>query len=247
MLYYTDVNEHGTGEIGLAINSGRTSDFSGIDYDFGYNATALFPPFGFPTAYAPGLSSSNPISTASTPNIRIFSVRPASATWSVDARYDSFLLTLDPPTTVLDCTGSLVSGAAGQKADYSCLPFQYTAKHLFSVNAHYTLPLPDSIGKIIVGGNFTYTGPSYDAPNSLPSEEPYAWLDAASVANFTIDWKSIAGSSIDAQLFVTNAFDELDRISNSNVSRTTYDTTAIFGAPRMFGGQIKYRFGSFAD
>jgi iron complex outermembrane receptor protein len=49
----------------------------------------------------------------------------------------------------------------------------------------------------------------------------------------------------DGQLHVNNAFDRLYRISNSDSFAAQGFAAAIYGQPRMFGAQIRYRFGSF--
>jgi len=163
-----------------------------------------------------------------------------------DARYDTFLLPIPGAAAgQLDCTGELIS--AGHFADMKCIPFAYVAKNQFSVSGHYTLPLPDSAGSITLGGNVSYNSSVYTSPTALPSQEPFAFIGPYGIANFTIDWKGIMGSSFDGQFFVTNAFDRLYRISNSGGYGTGNGLeTAIYGAPRMFGAQIKYSFGSFA-
>ena len=49
------------------------------------------------------------------------------------------------------------------------------------------LPLPDSIGAIIVGGRYSYITRQYTSPTTLPSQEPFAYLSPYGVANFSVD------------------------------------------------------------
>jgi iron complex outermembrane recepter protein len=162
-----------------------------------------------------------------------------------DAYYKTFLLPVPAAAAAtVDCTGTLIT--AGQTANLSCVPFSYVARDQGSVSAHYTLPLPDSIGSIIPGGRFSYLSRQYTSPTSLPSQEPFAYLSPYGVANFTIDWKRIMGSSLDGQLFINNAFNKLYRISNSGVYAVQDFTAAIYGDPMMFGVQVRYRFGGLA-
>jgi iron complex outermembrane recepter protein len=159
-----------------------------------------------------------------------------------DAYYDKFLLPIPAAAAATaDCTGALITG--GQTANLKCIPFAYVAKDQASVAAHYTLPLPVSLGAIILGGRFSYLTRQYTSPTTLPSQEPFAYLSPYGIANFSIDWKQVLGSSLDGQLFINNAFNKLYRISNSDVFTTESFAAGIYGAPMMFGAQVRYRFG----
>jgi iron complex outermembrane recepter protein len=162
-----------------------------------------------------------------------------------DAYYKTFeLLVPAASAATVDCTGALIT--AGEHADLHCVPFAYVAKDQGSVSAHYTLPLRDSIGAVIVGGRYSYITRQYTSPTTLPSQEPFAYLSPYGVANFSIDWKSIMNGPVDGQFFINNAFNKLYRISNSDVFAVQSFTAAIYGNPMMFGVQVRYRFGGLA-
>jgi len=162
-----------------------------------------------------------------------------------DAYYDKFLLPVAAAAaSTIDCTGALI--AAGHSANMACIPFAYVAKDQVSVSAHYRLPLPQSIGDIITGGRFSYLGRQYTSPTGLPSQVPFGYLSPYGIANFTVDWKGIMGSSVDGQFFINNAFNKLYRISDSGQYASAAYDAGIYGAPMMFGFQVRYRFGGFA-
>jgi iron complex outermembrane receptor protein len=159
-----------------------------------------------------------------------------------DAYYKTFeLLVPAASAATVDCTGALKT--AGEHADLACVPFAYVAKDQGTVSAHYTLPLSDSIGAVILGGRYSYITRQYTSPTTLPSQEPYAYLSPYGVANFSIDWKRIMGGTFDGQFFINNAFNKLYRISNSDVFAVQSFAAAIYGNPMMFGVQVRYRFG----
>jgi len=56
-------------------------------------------------------------------------------------------------------------------------------------------------GDIITGGRFSYLGRQYTSPTALPSQDPFGYLSPYGIANFTVDWKGIMGSSVDGQFF----------------------------------------------
>jgi len=133
-----------------------------------------------------------------------------------DAYYDKFLLPVPAAAaSAIDCTGALIGG--GHSANMTCIPFAYVAKNQASVSAHYRLPLPQSIGDIITGGRFSYLGRQYTSPTGLPSQVPFGYLSPYGIANFTVDWKGIMGSSVDGQFFINNAFNKLYRISDAAI------------------------------
>jgi len=162
-----------------------------------------------------------------------------------DAYYDKFFLPVAAAAaSKIDCTGALIT--AGHSANLTCIPFAYVAKDQVSVSARYTLPLPQSIGDVIAGGRFSYLSSQYTSPTTLPSQEPFVYLSPYGIANFTVDWKKIMGSSFDVQFFINNAFNKVYRISNSSVYAAESFAAGIYGPPMMFGFQARYRFGGFA-
>jgi iron complex outermembrane recepter protein len=64
------------------------------------------------------------------------------------------------------------------------------------------------------------------------------------LVNARLDWNDILRSSFDASLFVTNATDKLYRIGQSSNYYTDGRVASLYGEPRMYGVQLRYRFGS---
>jgi len=113
-------------------------------------------------------------------------------------------------------------------------PLPFTPKHKYTVSANYTLPVPEEIGEISIGGNFTYVGKQFvlaTAYGTLPSYE---------LLNFNVNWKSIGGSPIDLSAFVTNATKEVYYLS---VGDSSGFVNSPVGAPRMYGLRLRYNFG----
>ncbi|HEX7872365.1 MAG TPA: TonB-dependent receptor [Sphingobium sp.] len=133
----------------------------------------------------------------------------------------------------------------------SRLPF--TPDHKLTVSASYVLPLEDSIGPVSVGATFIYTGTVYyGTDNSIarrvasifdPSDPSYdtSYAPSYSLVNFNAGWERIMGSSIDAQFFMTNAFDKRYFDARS-LSGSRGFTSRYYGEPRMYGARLKYSF-----
>ncbi|MCW1431223.1 TonB-dependent receptor [Novosphingobium sp. JCM 18896] len=112
------------------------------------------------------------------------------------------------------------------------LPF--TPKHKYTVSATYTLPLPEEVGEISLGGNFTHVGSQYVLQTAFGTLPSYDLL------NFNLNWKSVAGSPIDLSAFVTNVTKEVYYLS---VGDSSGFVNSPLGAPRMYGLRLRYSFG----
>ncbi|MEO6717031.1 MAG: TonB-dependent receptor, partial [Novosphingobium sp.] len=125
--------------------------------------------------------------------------------------------------------------------------------HKLTVGANYTLPLPDSIGRITFGGLYVYTGKYQVTADSCPILAPpacpiaapgEALLPGTHVVNLNISWEGIAGLPIDASAFVTNVTNEVVVLNRNDSLVQRGFVASLLGEPRMFGVRLKYRFGA---
>ncbi|MBW8754897.1 MAG: TonB-dependent receptor [Sphingomonadales bacterium] len=122
--------------------------------------------------------------------------------------------------------------------------------HQVVASANYALPLPESIGKVTIGGTFVYQSRRrivsdgvVDRTNpALPITSGRGVAPSSSVLNLNAGWENIGGHPIDVQFFMTN-------VTNAHVILQINDNQArgfissIVGEPRMFGARVKVRFG----
>jgi iron complex outermembrane receptor protein len=118
------------------------------------------------------------------------------------------------------------------------LPF--SPKNKFSANATYRLPVPENLGIVSLNAIFTYT-----SGQLVTQASPLATIPPYGLVNMNLTWNSIAGSSIDAELFASNI---ADRLYYNNVTQF-FDTALGFesrylGEPRMYGLRVRMRFGN---
>lgn len=144
-------------------------------------------------------------------------------------------------------TQNLTFTAAGsytdQKVDKLSIPagFSYserdvtlpTPKTSATLAFQWTLPWQLLEGDFTLSGDYYWTDSWQAQTVELPSYE---------LANFRFEWNDIVGS-FDAALFVTNAFDEEYATAPVALVPSLPVGTAIYGAPRMFGMDVTYRFG----
>ncbi len=156
----------------------------------------------------------------------------SSAYSYMDAKYQKFEL------PVIDASGAIIGST-----DLSDIPFQFAPKHILNLGARYATELGGQIGSIVASANYSYTSQQYTSPTAPPSQEPYAFIPSYGLLNLSLSWKNFLGSSMDATLYATNVTNRLYVVS----ARASYGSgyaTAVYGEPRMYGLQLRYRFGN---
>jgi len=120
-------------------------------------------------------------------------------------------------------------------------PLSYSPKNRLTLTGTYTLPIDESIGRISLGATYTYTS----SQNGIArTASPFYRLPATNLLNLNAEWEDIAGSPISLAAFVTNVTNELYPVAaGGNWLFAGYQSVNV-GAPRMFGGRIRYRFGN---
>jgi len=116
-------------------------------------------------------------------------------------------------------------------------PLPGSPKNNATLTGAYTLPVPENDGKLSTSLTLTYTSQVFNS-----SMTPYSDVPAYTLVNLNVDWKSVAGKPVDAELFVTNLMNR-EYIENY----TTFYNSAGFesrfaGEPRMVGGRVRVHF-----
>jgi len=150
-------------------------------------------------------------------------------------------------------------------------PIPNAIPHKLVVSGTYTLPLPESFGKLSVGATYLYQS-AYravsDPPASIISNgtitnsagalipmgtpvaiTPYAFastygiLPHQNLINLNVNWEHVAGGPVDLGFFVTN-LTKAHTILHANVQDGNGFISNIVGEPRMFGFRVRFKFGS---
>ncbi|MBV1691832.1 TonB-dependent receptor [Novosphingobium sp. G106] len=142
-------------------------------------------------------------------------------------------------------------------------PLSLSPKHRVTLTGTYTLPVSEHLGRISLSATYVYTSAQYfsraddafvpflDGTNSvqLRTANIPLWdanlgrLPATNLVNLNLNWNEFLGQPIDLSAFVTNVTNQIYPVATGSTLSQGYET-AIFGAPRMWGIRIKYRFGS---
>jgi iron complex outermembrane receptor protein len=114
------------------------------------------------------------------------------------------------------------------------VPFNMTAKRTFTAGLRYQLPVPDTLGQLVFNADEYYTSPIEYSPIFLPQ---YA------ITNLRLDLNNVQGHPVDLSLYVRNLANR-EYIATPVATGTFLGmTSGIPGAPRMFGGEFRVRFG----
>lgn len=124
--------------------------------------------------------------------------------------------------------------------------------HKLNLTVQYTLPLPESIGEVTLGGTYIYTG-KWRATNDqcprLPTQGCIAafpdsgMVPSTNVFNLNVNWNDIAGMPVDASFFMTNVTNEVVYLTIQDGLGNRGFRTALLGEPSMYGFRVRYRFG----
>jgi iron complex outermembrane recepter protein len=189
---------------------------------------------------------------------RLFPGFEVSGSYSyTKGKYLDYQLTLppDPPTGASSgvrqtCTGPVAVpkgiGVPGAVLDLSCAPFPFIPRNQFAINLRYSHELEGDLGTLVLSGNYSHADKNWTAVTTLPQEQPGGYVDAYNLFNASIDWNGVGGTSVDLRAFVTNLTNSTFLVSNtaSSLSSSTGFDDSVYNEPRMFGFQIRYRFGS---
>lgn len=125
-------------------------------------------------------------------------------------------------------------------ADYAPgTPLPYTPENKLSLTGSYQLPLDKALGNISLAATYTYN--SSEITGIIG---PYYVIPSYGLLNLNLNWESIRGGPLDAELFMTNATNKFYdmNISDYTAAGLGFASRSV-GEPRMFGGRIRYHFG----
>jgi iron complex outermembrane receptor protein len=110
-----------------------------------------------------------------------------------------------------------------------------------SVYADVTLPVPESFGQVIFHVD-TFGQTSSFFSSNAESITPETMLPGYSITNVRLSWNEIQRSRFSAAFYVKNAFNKLYYASGYQEGASGGFNTALWGAPRMYAGEVSFKF-----
>jgi iron complex outermembrane receptor protein len=150
-----------------------------------------------------------------------------------DASYDKFVL----PDTV-------INGVAEDILDHSGNPFAYTPKHKLGLTGRFHIPVDASWGFPVFTAELTGQSKTYFT--DFADENPDAFQKLYGLINLRFDWDNIWGTAFDAAVYSTNVTNKTYKVGANALEQEIATTASIYGAPRMVGIELRWRFGEDA-
>jgi len=113
--------------------------------------------------------------------------------------------------------------------------------HKLTVSGSYALPLPEALGRISVGGTFTYTARYRSIADAIPGSGS-GIIPKSNVLNVNVGWDDVGGLPIDASFFMTNVTNQKVYLRIADAQDRGF-VAALLAEPRMWGFRLRYRFG----
>jgi iron complex outermembrane recepter protein len=178
-----------------------------------------------------------------------------------DATYQKFVL---PQSVFVGLTGiQTINGLTNHAGS----PFAYTPKNKFGITPRFHIPIDPAWGEPWLSGTWYWqsrewftdlsdsetTCSAFIAP-AAPGA-PYTCLAPAgqrpeqrsySLVNLRIDWDNFLGQPFDLSAFVDNVTNQTYKQGADALLHLTGTSASIYGPPRMWGLELRYRFGEDA-
>ncbi|MBA4763184.1 TonB-dependent receptor [Sphingomonas sp.] len=117
--------------------------------------------------------------------------------------------------------------------------FPYAPEYTVGGNMRFEQPLGEFIS-MVLNADVYHASRIYYSPfksDRTLSEDPYT------LVNLRLDFENLGGTGVALGLFMRNVFDTTFIVSGATTTRTSGYNTVFYNEPRMYGAQLKFRFG----
>ncbi len=179
-----------------------------------------------------------------------------------DASYAKFLL---PQAILIDLAGNQTLEG---ELDHAGNPFAYTPQNKLGLSPRFHIPIDPALGSPLLSAQIYWqssewftdlsdietTCGAFLRPNAPGA--PYTCLAPAgtppeqkgyALVNLRFDWNDFLGRGFDAGAFVNNLFDRTYAVGADALLHLTGTSASIYAPPRMWGIELRYRFGAEAE
>jgi iron complex outermembrane receptor protein len=118
------------------------------------------------------------------------------------------------------------------------LSFADFPKIKYTLGFTYHIPIEEDWGELSLTGDFNWQSYELLAVNNSPATSPGHQL-----VNWRVDWNNVMQQPFDLGFFMTNATDSLFPVGGFGSYTSQGFTSYSYNEPRMWGFQLRYRFG----
>jgi len=134
--------------------------------------------------------------------------------------------------------------------DLSKSIFPQTPEHQVNFDVRVAFPIPEEVGELSMRADVYYQSKTAfvvtNTLNGTPANDlavPTSVTPDYTLVNLRADWDNVMQSNLGIGVFVTNATDEEYIIGNGNLlNGPSFASTYSYGAPRMWGVELRYKF-----
>jgi len=180
-----------------------------------------------------------------------------------DASYDKFVL---PSSISIDEITHLPT--SGDFLDLAGSPFAYTPKNKLGITPQFHIPISESWGLPYLSGTLYWQDKEWFTDLSGVETTCGAFVQPATLAgaytclapagqqpdqksyvllNLRFDWDNFLGEPFDVSAFVDNVTNRVYKVGADALLNETGTSASIYGPPRMWGLELRYRFGADAQ
>lgn len=128
--------------------------------------------------------------------------------------------------------------------------FPFTPKHKLNVSANWTLPVPASLGDIVLSANWAHKSsvtlglvPFITQPDGSNLYDGESIEGPTDTIDLTLDWKEAFGSPVDVAVYVTNLTNTTYKVGGASLINSGLGINQrIYNEPRMYGVSVRYSF-----
>ncbi|KJS04325.1 MAG: hypothetical protein VR73_14675 [Gammaproteobacteria bacterium BRH_c0] len=138
--------------------------------------------------------------------------------------------------------GFVTNVITGAVLPYEDSPYTGTPENQGTIGVRYTLPTPAEWGDITLMAD--YYRQSSVWLNDTALSDGFGKQDGYGNLNLRADWSNVLNSNFDLAFFVRNATDDLHAVALNSYYAFVGTASAVYNEPRMWGAQVRYRFGA---
>ena len=131
---------------------------------------------------------------------------------------------------------------AGYVVEYPAVPggpLPFSPKSKVSAAVNYQLPLPDNVGQVALGADYTYTS----AMLTNATAAPYDFVPSYGLLGANLNWEHVMGSRFDVEFFGTNLANKVYYNNLTQLYNAVFGIAAVYlGEPRMYGVRVRVNF-----
>jgi iron complex outermembrane receptor protein len=125
-------------------------------------------------------------------------------------------------------------------------PYVGVPRNQETLGVRYALPLDKSMGPIAASAEYYRQSGIWLDDSLLQDARPDGYQPSYGNLNLRLDWNSIYGAPVDAGFFVTNATNNVHLVGVGSLIASLGYIQGSYSEPRMYGFEVRYRFGSDA-